>query len=73
MKEDLSDRADETIYAFPSEGVQRARGMTLRDYFAGQAIVGMMAAHAGTILPQLEIVVGAAFQIADAMMKARER
>jgi len=51
-------------------------GMTLRDYFAGQALVGMMAnsymidsASPAT----LEIVSGWAFEAADAMLAAREK
>jgi len=49
-------------------------GMTLRDYFAGQALVGLLAQSNGTatISPHDE---GAkyAYEMADAMLEAREQ
>ncbi len=59
------------------------RGMTLRDYFAGQALAGLAAQ--GGIMDTLEtvakehgieaedIVAVAAYELADAMLKERER
>ncbi len=44
-------------------------GMTLRDYFAGQAISGLMIANNS----QGSTFVKDAFIIADAMLKERER
>ena len=46
-------------------------GMTLRDWFAGQALVGLLSgpAEEGAPTPDRKAVV--AYQIADAMLKAR--
>ena len=46
-------------------------GMDLRDYFAGQIIQGLLANTLTT--PNQEIVIKAAWGMADAMMKAREK
>ena len=46
-------------------------GMDLRDYFAGQIIQGLLANTLNA--PNQEIVITAAWGIADAMMKAREK
>lgn len=45
-------------------------GMSLRDYFAGQALVGMMA---GAISVDVERSAQRAYEYADAMLKAREQ
>lgn len=68
--------------AFPVvvEDVISSDGMTLRDWFAGQAIGGMLASqyvseHAGLYKTDAEMVEGLAlrsYQIADAMLAARE-
>ena len=47
-------------------------GMSLRDYFAGQALMGMMASDAGWATPQAEVARGA-YKLADAMLAERER
>lgn len=52
------------------------QGMTLRDYFAGQALAGIMASrwftdHAPKGKP--ENVAGKAFEIADAMLAERSK
>jgi len=46
-------------------------GMTLRDWFAGQALVGLLSgpAEEGATTPDRKAVV--AYQFADAMLKAR--
>ena len=44
-------------------------GMTLRDYFAAKAMQGMM--HDVT-QPVGEVIAGWAYEVADAMLKARE-
>ena len=47
-------------------------GMTLRDYFAGQAIDGFLADGGwGGDLSYFEDVAEGAYRLADAMMKAR--
>lgn len=68
--------------AFPSQGLSNMsggqlyeavynNGMDLRDYFAGQALSGLLA-HPDT-KPDSWIASKAAYQIADNMMKAREQ
>jgi hypothetical protein len=47
--------------------VESFGGMTLRDYFAAKAMQGLMDAA----MPMPEIA-GAAYEMADAMLKARE-
>ena len=55
--------------AFPSEGMasQHRSGMLLRDYFAAKAMQGLMDNSSSE-----EGIAKAAYQQADAMMKARE-
>lgn len=45
-------------------------GMTLRDYFAGQALFGLYANHGTMDLPQDAIAI-TAYSMADAMLKER--
>jgi hypothetical protein len=45
-------------------------GMTLRDYFAGQALIGMLAAKG---IYYDEVAVKNAYRYADAMLAERER
>jgi hypothetical protein len=64
----------ETQYAFPSNG---ERGMTLRDWFAGQALAGVIDAAARVQnTPKMEELAtrisSISYLIADAMMKERE-
>ena len=57
--------------AFPTHGYD---GMTLRDYFAGQALVGQIAACAGeTPYPSRDRAAKQAYEYADAMLKARTK
>ena len=58
--------------AFPSEknNILNNQGMDLRDYFAGQIIQGLLANTLNA--PNQEIVIKAAWGMADAMMRARE-
>ena len=49
-------------------------GMTLRDYFAGQALVGFLSSYANPgafAVPQTEEWANKAYQYADAMLAAR--
>ena len=50
------------------------QGMTLRDYFAAKALQGFIASanHKGLYAPPDNELASAAFQLADAMLKARE-
>ena len=47
-------------------------GMTLRDYFAGQALAGICADGGGDLRYQHELT-KAAYECADAMLKEREK
>ena len=58
--------------AFPTERPamsEYGKGMTLRDYFAAKAMQGMM--H-DVSQPVGEVIAEWAYQVADAMLKARE-
>jgi hypothetical protein len=63
--------------AFPSfdyitqEGRENPKGMTLRDYFAAQALQGMLAESGGGALHNTNLS-EFAYLIADAMLNARE-
>ena len=63
--------------AFPHENRHQANweGMSLRDYFAGQALTGLARSHAeGTVDDyQPEHVAQDCYRLADAMLKERER
>jgi hypothetical protein len=51
-----------------------SNGMTLRDYFAAKAMQGLIASanHKGLYAPPDNELASAAFQLADAMLKARQ-
>ena len=53
----------------PTEETYIAKGMTLRDYFASRAMQAELTVYEGTNWPR---VAKQAYQMADAMMKARE-
>ena len=58
--------------AFPIKGPVMSsdeQGMTMRDYFAAKAMQGMLAAAENYQTPDLAMY---AYQVADAMIKARE-
>lgn len=68
--------ADDGGRAFPHAMDARARGMTLRDYYAGQAAVAVVASlpqgiQNGLVDYPLDKVARFAFDFADAMIKAR--
>lgn len=61
--------------AYPTQGYE---GLTLRDYFAGQAMQGWLASYpAGIEHPATNehdfIIAGLSYLMADAMLKAREK
>lgn len=65
--------------AFPitEYGLQGYNGMSLRDWFAGQALAGMLAANAHPAYghskpPNCEIAAVVAYKAADAMIEARK-
>jgi len=53
--------------AFP-DGLGK-KGMTLRDYFAAQAMQGLIV---DVVQPQYDYIAETAYSMADAMMKERE-
>ena len=55
--------------AFPNPHRTDELGMTLRDYFAAQAMQGMMV---DVQIPSYNYIAQTAYLMADAMMKARE-
>ena len=58
--------------AFPEPGF-RQPGMTLRDWFAGQALVGFMASESGIQAYPADWAAERAYLMADAMLTERER
>lgn len=55
--------------AFPNPHRTDLTGMTLRDYFAAKAMQGMMV---DVEQPRCNYIARAAYEMADAMMEARE-
>jgi hypothetical protein len=58
--------------AFPRHGYNSNDGMTLRDWFAGQALQGLLACGEAHDEHTDSVTAGAAYKMADAMLKARE-
>lgn len=61
----------EPIYGNNIVGVKQSSGMELRDYFAGQVIVGFLANPKTDYSSRL--IVGLAYELADEMMREREK
>lgn len=61
-----------------TEMLKAHKGMTLRDYFAGQALAGICATYFNLIQPESigksshESIATASLSLADAMLKARK-
>ena len=75
----MSDQTlDDGGAAFPSEGEGHGNpkyhspGMSLRDFFAGQALAGMCASETDGVSYSSGNVASRAYKIADAMLKERE-
>ena len=61
--------------AFPAmhfDLTDNEHGMTLRDYFAAQALTGICANSGNTALKSAEQFAQAAYNVADAMLEARK-
>ena len=64
------------LTAYDEEVVENFQGMTLRDYFAGKAMQGMISANGdsnGYLEYEEETVAANAYKLADAMLKARSK
>lgn len=61
----------ETPYAFPSENRPWQEGMELRDWFAGQALAGLIAN--GRTSMMTDVIAQQAYMMAEAMMEARKK
>lgn len=68
MCEKSSPQPDDGGAAFPDPYTD---GMTLRDYFAAQAMLGLLGLLDGDNQHQADTIPGAAYAVADAMLKAR--
>ena len=72
-------KIDDGGAAFPNEygnSVRERNGMSLRDYFASQAMQGICASRdeAGTLIEHgYEWIASEAYRIADAMLKERNK
>ena len=58
--------------AFPPPQGGNQRGITIRDYFAATALVGLTTAYGGEVDGRATELAGQAYALADAMVKARE-
>ena len=66
---------NKTPTAFPNPNRTDQTGMTLRDYFAAQVAVGVMSDYWNSDRmkdPTFEDIAQQAYDLADAMLKARE-
>lgn len=62
-----------TTYAFPfDDGEAVCTGMTLRDYFAGQALVGIVNVFGPIKDAEVKTMAKASYEYADAMLEARK-
>ncbi len=70
------------LYAFPlhidiqtPSGITYATtpGMTLRDYFAGQALEGNIACLQPNAVPDVDAMAAWSYMVADAMLRARTK
>lgn len=78
----MKDMADSGGPAFPlvhehsagaGGGTFIYHGMTLRDWFAGQALAGLIASNDAGAGDRIEEIPSYAYSIADAMLKARAK
>lgn len=61
------------IPAFPRTQWPNETGMSLRDYFAAQAMQGMLSACTGWSESDQERLAKCSYKMADEMMKARDK
>lgn len=63
------NKSEKFSRVFPTNGQE---GISLRDYFAAQALVGVLSNHQNTSVVTAKVVAEAAYNVADEMLKARE-
>ena len=63
------------IPAFPQvlDGIVDKPGMTLRDYFAGQALQGLIARSSGIRVADADVMARGCYAYADAMLEERDK
>lgn len=68
----MSEWKDDGGAAFPCgvPGFEGSPGMSLRDWFAGQAVVGLLQSRA---VPNATMYAKDAYRVADAMLAEREK
>jgi hypothetical protein len=59
--------------AFPNPHLRDDSGITIRDYFAAKAMQGYCSNQQHTSSCTVELTADCAYEMADAMMKAREQ
>ena len=65
-------------YAFPGGSARQGNparnheGMTMRDWFAGQALSGYLAAFGHFKNINMDVIASEAYRVADAVLKVRE-
>lgn len=71
----MTNNTEDGGATFPLPGSYYSKGMTLRDYFAGQALAGMMAGEAGhpSSPATSKDIAEFAYIMADAMIAERSK
>jgi hypothetical protein len=70
MKDDGGQAFPFMPYHYPDELVLVERGMSLRDWFAGMALVGVTENYWSS---EVDAIVSKSYEIADAMLKEKEK
>lgn len=68
----MSEKQNEPVFPLTTEHHYHHDGMTLRDWFAGQALAGLMAEKDNVSAP-INILTGTAYEYADAMLAERAK
>lgn len=67
----MADEIKDGGQAFPVKDHWVQHGMSLRDYFAGQALIGLLSASTDELNWHVQNTVNAAYRFADAMLAER--
>lgn len=57
----------------PNSSAEGERGMSLRDWFAGQALTGLMSRRDWAVSARIETYASEAYKMADAMLTERSK